>query len=421
MTAPRAPGRRGRGRWSTPVTDGGPTLGQLALSAYVPMLLWSVALAGALPVIPLIALRLGATQGEAALVVALQGVAAMATGIPAGMATERVGERRAMTAAGVLAVVAMGLVATTGSRAVLTVGVLLLGVATSVFMLARQSYLTSAFPRHQLARAMSTLGGMARIGFFVGPLLGALAIWLVGVRGPAVVSTVLLVVLTVVTTRLPALPGESATRAARPPRMRGVAADHWRTLATLGLGVVLCAAARGSRNVVMPLWGHHIGVGDETISLVVGLAGLLETLTFYPAGLLMDRVSRRANAIPSMAVLGLGIALVPVAGSAATLAVAAGVIGLGNGLGSGLVMTLSGDVAPERGRTSFLALMRTLADGGAAAGPLVVSAVTAAVGLAPAVLTAACFGFGASAAFARWVPRRREGSRGAPVSAPARR
>lgn len=394
-----------RTRWDTPVTDGGPTLGQLAVSAYVPMLLWSVALAGALPVVPLIALRLGAGHGEAALVVALQGVAAMATGIPAGMATERVGERRAMTAAGALSVVAMGLVATTGSLALLALGVLLLGVSTSVFMLARQSYLTSAFPRRQLARAMSTLGGMARIGFLAGPLLGALAISQVGVRGPAVVSMVLLVVLTVVTTRLPRLPGEAAARATAPPPMRGVVAAHWRTFTTLGLGVVLCAAARSSRTVLMPLWGHHIGVPDEVIVLVAGLAGLLETLTFYPAGMLMDRVSRRANAVPSMAVLGLGIALVPAAGSAAGLALAAVVIGFGNGLASGLVMTLSGDAAPAVGRTSFLAVMRTLADAGGAAGPLVISAMTAAVGLAPAALTAACFGFGASAAFARWVPR----------------
>ncbi|ACV05323.1 MFS transporter [Kytococcus sedentarius] len=395
--------------WGTPLTPGGPTLRQLALSAYAPMLLWSVALAGTLPVLPLIAMRLGATAGQAALIVALQGVAAMAVGIPAGMATERIGERRAMTGAGALSALAMLLVLTTSSLAVLSLGVVMLGCSTSVFMLARQSYLTSAFPRRQLARAMSTLGGMARIGFFVGPMLGALAIWQVGVRGPVAVSLALLLVLTLTTLWLPRLPGEAASKATRPPPMRGVITGHWRTFTTLGVGVVLCAAARGSRTVIMPLWGHHIGVDDSVISLIVGLAGLLETLTFYPAGVLMDRVSRRANAIPSMAILGAGIALVPLSGSALTLALAAVVIGFGNGLGSGLVMTLSGDVAPEVGRTSFLAVMRTLADGGNASGPLVISGVTVLGGLGAAIVVAACFGFGASAAFARWVPRGRPG------------
>ena len=406
MSGADSAGRRAA-RWSTPLTPGGPTLRQLALAAYAPMLLWSVALAGTLPVLPLIAMRLGASAGQAALIVSLQGVAAMAVGIPAGMATERIGERRAMTGAGVLSACAMLLVLTTGSLQVLTLGVVLMGCSTSVFMLARQSYLTSAFPRRQLARAMSTLGGMARIGFFAGPLIGAVAIWQAGVRGPVAVSLALLLVLTVTTLWLPRLPGEAASRATRPPPMRGVIAEHWRTLATLGVGVVLCAAARGSRTVIMPLWGAHIGVNESVISLIVGLAGLLETLTFYPAGALMDRVSRRANAIPSMAILGAGIALVPLSSSAVTLALAAVVIGFGNGLGSGLVMTLSGDVAPEVGRTSFLALMRTLADGGNASGPLVISAVTAGAGLATAIVVAACFGFGASAAFARWVPRGR--------------
>lgn len=394
-------------RWSTPVTPGGPTLGQLALSAYAPMLLWSVAFAAVQPVLPLIALRLGATPGQAALVVAVPGVAAMAVGIPAGMATERFGERRAMVVAALLASAAMALIVSTPSLALLTVAVALLGISSSVFLLARQSYLTSAFPKRQLARAMSTLGGMSRIGFFLGPMLGAAVIWAAGVRAPVAMSLGLMVMLVVLTLRLPSLPGEATPGSTAPPPMRGVLRDHWRTFATLGIGVALCAAARSSRSVVMPLWGAHIGVDESVIALIVGLAGLMETLVFYPAGLLMDRVSRRANAIPSMAILGVGIALVAATQSAWTLALAAAVIGLGNGLGSGIVMTLSGDVAPRVGRPSFLAVVRVMADGGAAAGPVIISAVTAAAGLATAVLTAAGFGFAASAAFARWVPRGR--------------
>ncbi|SNC64282.1 Predicted arabinose efflux permease, MFS family [Kytococcus aerolatus] len=403
-----------RAAWRQPVTPGGPTLGALAVSAYAPALLWSVALAGVLPVLALLALRIGATPGQAALVVSLHGLSSMVLGMPAGMLTERIGERRAMTGAALLGAVAMAVVAVTDSVPLLALGVMMLGAAACVFMLARQSYLTGAFPRHQLARAMSTLGGMARVGFFVGPVVAAGAISLWGLRGPVVVSLVLLALLSLATLRLPALPGEervvrsSPRRAGSAPvRMRDVVREHRRTIVTLGFGFVLCAAARSSRTVLMPLWGAHIGVSEELISLLVGLAGLVEVLTFYPAGLIMDRVSRRANAIPSMAILGLGIALVPLTGTAGALALVVVVIGFGNGLGSGIVMTLSGDAAPERGRTSFLAVMRTLSDAGAAGGPLVLSGVTAVAGLAAGVWAASAFGFGAAAAFARWVPRAR--------------
>ena len=49
----------------------------------------------------------------------------------------------------------------------------LMGPTGAVFLLARQSYLTAAAPVALRARAMSTLGGVTRIGLFVGPLVGA--------------------------------------------------------------------------------------------------------------------------------------------------------------------------------------------------------------------------------------------------------
>ncbi len=53
---------------------------------------------------------------------------------------------------------------------VLGVAVFLLGPSGAVFLLARQSYLTAAAPVALRARAMSTLGGVTRIGLFLGPL-----------------------------------------------------------------------------------------------------------------------------------------------------------------------------------------------------------------------------------------------------------
>ena len=47
------------------------------------------------------------------------------------------------------------------------------GATNAVFVLARQSYLTEAIAPGLRARALSTLGGMSRIGMFAGPFLGA--------------------------------------------------------------------------------------------------------------------------------------------------------------------------------------------------------------------------------------------------------
>ena len=62
----------------------------------------------------------------------------------------------------------------------LALAVLLLGPSGAVFLLARQSYLTAAAPVALRARAMSTLGGVTRIGLFVGPVVLAVSYRLLG-------------------------------------------------------------------------------------------------------------------------------------------------------------------------------------------------------------------------------------------------
>src|SRR5690606_42009960 len=51
------------------------------------------------------------------------------------------------------------------------IGVLMIGMASAVFLLARQTYLVEAVPLTMRARAMSTLGGTMRIGLFFGPFI----------------------------------------------------------------------------------------------------------------------------------------------------------------------------------------------------------------------------------------------------------
>jgi MFS family permease len=99
-------------------------------------------------------------------------------------------------------------------------------------------------------------------------------------------------------------------------------------------------------------------------------------LLFYPAGGVMDRWGRMWVAVPSMVVLGVGMVLLPLAHSFATLTAAAVVLGVGNGIGAGLVMTLGADAAPVDARVQFLGGWRLMADVGNAAGPAAVSAIT---------------------------------------------
>ena len=128
------------------------------------------------PIIAVSARELGASVGVAALLVAMLGVGQLLGDLPSGALAARIGERRALLVAAVIEAVGMLVAALAGGLVMLFVGVLVIGLAGSLFGLARQAYLTEAVPVAMRARALSTLGGVHRIGYFVGPFIGSLVI-----------------------------------------------------------------------------------------------------------------------------------------------------------------------------------------------------------------------------------------------------
>ena len=187
---------------------------------------------------------------------------------------------------------------------------------------------------------------------------------------------------------------------------RSVLKQYRRTFVTLGAGVLLLSAIRQTRQVVIPLWAAHIGLSPTANSVIYGVAGGVDALTFYPAGKVMDVYGRRWVAVPCVIIMGVSFVLMPLTHAAVTLACTAMIMGFGNGIGSGIVMTLAADVSPAIGRPTFLGIWRELADAGSGAGPLVLSAVTALAGLGPGIIVSGLVGFAAAAALWTWTPKR---------------
>ena len=158
--------------------------------------------------------------------------------------------------------------------------------------------------------------------------------------------------------------------------------------------------------MVIPLWASHIGLSPATTSVIYGVAGAVDAITFYPAGKVMDVRGRRWVAVPSVVVMGISFVLMPLTHGPVTLALVAMVMGFGNGIGSGIVMTLGADTSPAIGRPTFLGIWRELADAGAGIGPLILAVATAIAGLAAGILLSGGVGFAAAIALWVWIPRR---------------
>ena len=366
----------------------------VAVPAFAPTIVNAVGHAAVLPVLALLARELGADVGQAAFVVALLGIGSLVASLPAGALVARVGERRALILAGVVEAAAMVLSALAPDLLVLGAATVVSGMAWTVFILARQGFLIAVAPVAMRARAMSTLGGSHRIGAFVGPLAGAGVLALTGdLRSVFWLAAAMAVLAAAVVWWAPDLPAQVEGRPGRRPGgsvgVLAVIARHRRVLLSVGSAVVVVAAARALRATFLPLWAEHVGISAAATSVVFGVAALAEIALFYPAGWAMDRHGRAVVAVPVVALMGIGIGLLPLAGALPLFVVLALLMAVGNGLGSGIVMTLGADTAPAEHRAQYLAGFRLAGDIGTTGGPLLVSAALTAVPLA-----AVCVGAG---------------------------
>jgi MFS family permease len=191
-------------------------------------------------------------------------------------------------------------------------------------------------------------------------------------------------------------------------------------LSTLGAGAVVMGAARASRQAVLPLWAEHIGLDPVTTSLLFGLGAAFDVALSYPAGRWMDLRGlrgRRPITVGSLLVFAASHLVLPLAGGALGLGAVAVLMGVANGLSNGVMQTIAADVAPDEGRTEFLGAFRLCHDTGMLAGPLVISGVSAAAGLAVAAATLGGVSGVGAAGFARWLPYRARSSDSVPDSA----
>lgn len=399
---------------------------------YGPTLLFALGEGALVPLIPAIATNLGADVATAALTSSAIVVGQLLGNLPAGWAVARMGERLTMIAAGIISLGAFAGLLVAPNLPVFAAAVFLVGFCAAAFGMARHSLMTTRVPLHFRARALSLLGGTFRLGLFVGPFVtaGLLAtfgdnhatIWFF-----AACMTASLILVTfgrdpevVIASRIPR-PAESAmtedtgepvTGAIPTAQRSGVFGTMWRyrqVLSRLGLAAASLSAIRSSRQVILPLWGVSIGLDPQAIAIIVGVSGAIDFALFYASGQVMDRFGRLWAALPACLLMGAGFAALSVTHdldqSAMWFAMFAAVLGVGNGLSSGILLTLGADLAPPSDPAPFLGSWRTIADAGGAFAPLMVSWVTAIASLSLATGVVGILGLLAAIGFARWVPR----------------
>jgi MFS family permease len=375
----------------------------LVLAVYLPTALLAMGQGLLLATLPFYATELGVSLTMVSVIVSAAAIGTLVTDVPAGALLHRIGLRRTMLIGSMLVVIGTLSLAIPMSPAVVVSFRVLAGVGTALWGLSRHAFITQASDNSTRGRSIAVFGGINRIGMFAGPAIGGIVATAASTSASFVLAGLMGFLAFLAGVFF--IPSDSRTTEEK----RGTGRKRWdlvfQTLRSQSGDLTAAAVAqlfaqmiRQGRQLLIPLVGATtLGLNPAEVGMIMTASAVLDMSMFIPAGFLMDRYGRKFAAVPSFAVMAIGIGMVPFAGGFVGLLIAGLVIGLGNGLGSGTMMTLGADMAPPGATGEFLGVWRLIGDVGMVAGPLAVGLIATAVGLTGSAIVLMIAGLLASA------------------------
>lgn len=376
---------------------------ELALAVYLPTALLAMGQGLLLATLPIYADSLGVGLTVVSVIASAAAIGTLVTDVPAGAVLHRIGLRRSMLIGSALVVLGTLSLALPLSPTMIVAVRLFAGVGTAMWGLSRHAFITQNADPASRGRSIAMFGGINRIGVFGGPAIGGILATAASTSATFLLAGTMGLLAFLAAAAF--IPRETSAARSRP----GDSRKRWdlvgQTLRTNSGDLTAAAVAqlfaqmiRQGRTLLIPLVGVTIlDLNAAQVGLVMTASAVLDMSMFIPAGVLMDRYGRKFASVPSFALMAVGIGMVPLAGSFVGLLLAALVIGLGNGLGSGTMMTLGADLAPEGATGEFLGIWRLIGDVGMVAGPLAVGLIGSWLGLTGSAIVLMIAGFLASA------------------------
>ena len=329
------------------------------------------------PTMPLYVQSFDLSFGLISLVIAAKSIGTIVADIPVGYFLERFGRKRMMmTGLGVLAG-AMMATALAESVVALFLFQMLTGVGMAVWSVSRHTYITDFIRIEARGRALAIFGGIGRFGSLTGPVVGGLIGQRFGLKVPIICeAAVAAIVFALIATCIKDPVGTTPQILEKIDHTRKIVTlvrNHARSLYTAGAAYICVQAIREGRRLITPLYGAVIiGLDVVSIGLIITIGSIVDLALFPIAGHIMDRYGRKYAMIPAFVIMAIGFVLMSFADSFEGLLLSQLVIGIGNGFGSGTMMTLGSDLAPTGERGQFLGIWRFIGDVGAVNGVLVV-------------------------------------------------
>ena len=383
-------------------------LRSLALALYLPALMITLGSGLLIPILPLYAAGFDISYGLIGLALAGEGLGTLIADVPTGMMQRRFGGKQIMLAGFAVMVISVGLLFFAESIWMVLLLRLIAGFGRAMVNVSMHIYVTNQVELSQRGKAISMFGGTHRLGGFIGPAAGGLIAGSLGF-GAAFIAAALVTGIGLVCAMLFIRGSQREESRSRDGHhqlhLLDVLRSHGRVLASAGTAQIFGQMIRAGRVVIIPLFAADaLGLEVDQIGFIVSLSAAVDFSLFLVAGWLMDRHGRKFAIIPCFSIQALGMALVPLTASFGGLLFAAVVIGFGNGLGAGTMMTLGADLSPDESRGEFLGVWRLISDVGFTGAPLVIGTVADLLVLSSAIWVIAGSGLAAASIFLLFVP-----------------
>ena len=341
------------------------------------------------PAVPVLAKSFGVSAGTAAQTITALAVGRFA-GLPAsGVVLDRLGTRSALIPGPALGCAAGLLAASMPWFGSILALVFLMGVAESVWVIAREVAGIDLARPDQRGRVLSGFHGVNNLGLALGPLFGGILTENIGFRAvfvayAACAAASVLIGFSVENSR-PAHEPPSASDAAKHSgratlmdRLRGlrilfhqIHPDLRATYIVLVFATFTSFVHRVTTQSMLPLYASSkLGLTPKAVGLLFTISGFSVFTMILPAGFIIDKIGRKWATVPSTGIPALAFLLIPFAETFFQLAVLLSFLGIANGLSLGSLATSTYDVVPPSARGRLQAARRTAAEIGGMGAPL---------------------------------------------------
>lgn len=369
-------------------------LRKIIIAVYIPAFLTSFCMGMLAPTIPAKVDLIGGTAFIIGLAVGAQGLGEAFFSIPTGLLINKFGNKKIMLIGMAGLSISGSLSGLFQNNLALYFALFSLGTFYGFFSLSRHSFMTQIVPSEYRGKAFSRFGGINRIGWFFGPVIGGFTAGSIGIDIPFYIISVVALFTTILIffTTEPTNENLIQSNEIKSPTFTETILDNKKSFTIGGSGHFIMQFLRQCRHVLIPIWAFSIGLGVEELGLIQSISAAIDMTLFYPVGLIMDKYGRKWTSVPSIILLSLGFIFMTYVDSFNGLMLVGLLLGFANGLGSGAMLTLGSDLSPKNQPGSFLGIWRLFGWSGNSAGGPISGAIAQTVGNTASALSISMIG-----------------------------